>query len=63
MALKQKQKEGSVDQPEVGKGNSFLMDASKLWSSMGAEEKQEYQDEANVQKQRYLEYRRQVKEQ
>ena len=72
-ALRQKQKEqeaataGQEAQPEAATAakrgnNNFLQDASKQWGTLDPEEKKQYQDEANLQKQRYLEYKRALKE-
>ena len=55
------QKDGSATEPD--KNTNFLSDASKKWAELEENEKKKYQDEALEQKQRYLEYKRLVKEQ
>lgn len=58
--LRQKQKEG---QGATGASSAnFLSEASKQWASLDAAEKQRFQDEAQTQKHRYLEYKRVLKE-
>ena len=39
-----------------------MSDASKQWATLDPVEKQKFQDEALVQKQRYLEYKRALRE-
>ena len=40
-----------------------MAEAGKKWAAMGPDEKKRFQDEAQAQKQRYLEYKRALREQ
>ena len=60
-SLRQMQKDGKAE--EADKKTNFLSDASKQWGELEESEKKKFQDEALEQKQRYLEYKRLIKEQ
>ena len=42
--------------------NNFLADASKKWHALDDVEKQRFKDQANEMKQRYLDYKKALKE-